>query len=101
VELSVSAEDLVRSYSDRNEGRSPTRQIGLAEALVALVAAQDPPARLRKPELARALGLQMVGEFQGRAGDEDALRDLYLRRPLLRFVIDRLIGAINRPVPLS
>jgi hypothetical protein len=101
VELSLSAEELVRSHSDRNEGRPPAGQIGLAEVLVALVAAHDPPARLRKPELARALGLRMVGEFEECATDKEALAALYVRRPLLQFVVTRLIAAINRPVPLG
>jgi hypothetical protein len=101
VELSISAEELVAAHARRNLGRPPTRQTGLAEVLVSLIAAHDPPARLQKPELAEALGIKMVGEFEARSSDKESLAALYRRRPILRFVVKRLIDAINRPVPLG
>jgi hypothetical protein len=101
VELSISTEDLVDAHSKRNQDRPPTKQMGLAEVLVSLVAAHDPPARLQKPELARALGMRMVAEFENCSGDADRLAELYRHRPILGFVVKRLIGAINRPVPIS
>jgi hypothetical protein len=101
VELSISTEDLVDAHSRRNQDRPPTKQMGLAEVLVSLVAAHDPPARIQKPELARALGVRMVAEFENCSGDADGLAELYRRRPILGFVVNRLVGAINRPVPVS
>ena len=101
VELSISTEVLLNAHSKRNQGRPPTRQMGLAEVLVSLVAAHDPPARIQKPELAKALGMRMVAEFENCSGDTDKLAELYRRRPILGFVVDRLIGAINRPVPIG
>ncbi len=101
VELSISAEELVAAQAKRNQGRSAKKQAGIAEVLVSLIDGHDPPARLRKPELAEALGVRIVGEFTTCEGDEQKLAEIYARRPILRFVVKRLIGAINRSVPVA
>lgn len=101
VQLSISGDELVAAHVKRNQGRPPARQMGLAEVLVSEIEAHDPPARLPKPVLAEALGVRIVGEFEACAGDEERLAELYRRRPILGFVAERLIAAINRPIPLA
>jgi hypothetical protein len=101
VQLTISVNELVAAHVKRNQGRPSTKQTGLAEALVSEIEAHDPPARLPKPALAEALGVRIVGEFEACAGDEERLAELYRRRPILGFVTDRLIAAINRPISLA
>lgn len=99
VELSITEEELLAAQAKRNQGRSAREQAGIAEVLVSLVDGHEPPARLRKPELAEALGVRIVGEFFTCDRDEKKLANLYARRPILEFVVKRLIDAINRSVP--
>jgi hypothetical protein len=44
---------------------------------------------------------RMVEEFDRAKNDKQALAELYERRPALRFAIERVSRAINRPVPIS
>ncbi|MEX0972644.1 MAG: hypothetical protein WDZ46_05245 [Solirubrobacterales bacterium] len=43
--------------------------------------------------------MRIVDEFFACDRDEKKIADLYARRPILEFVVKRLIDAINRSVP--
>lgn len=101
VELTTTVEVLLAAHEKNNRGRPSTKQMGLAETLVGLVENHDPPARLPKPRLAEALAFRIVAEFEDCAGEKAKMAALYRRRPILGFVVGRVVDAINRSVPVS
>ncbi len=101
VELAISAEQLLSAHQSRIDGAHKGEHPALAGTLVEEAENHDPPVRICKPDLAEALARQMVREFEQASGDAKDLEHLYRRRPALGFVVKRVIGAINRPVPMS
>lgn len=101
VELAVSADALVAEYARRRERARTGDTPGMADVLLDL--AEEPEhgcARISKTELADALGRYLLGELRG--VDSPAARDAVLqRRPIVAFVIDRLMPTILRPRPIS
>jgi hypothetical protein len=55
--------------------------------------------KVEETELADGMVKRLVSELQA-AGGEDRREELLGCRPVLRFVIERVIDAINRPVPV-
>lgn len=101
VELSLSVGDLLAAHQRRLSGKKGAGRPGLAGTLVKEALNHDPPVRIGKSDLAAELAKRMVEEFDGARNDKSKLAALYRRRPVLRFVIERIIKAINRPVPLG
>jgi hypothetical protein len=84
------SEHQIRSRRARSKDRR-----GFAGVLLDL--AEDPEhgaARISKPEFAVALAERMLTELHDAGSDQAALDDLYRRRPLLRFVIERVVPVL-------
>lgn len=78
---------------------------GLADTLLLLAAREEHGAiRLDKLALAEALAQKLVDElYSAPAGDQGAVarEEMFARRPLVRFVVERLIPALDRPRPVG
>jgi hypothetical protein len=72
---------------------------GLAGTLLKL--AEDPdyggPVTISKPGFASALADRILTEFDEAQGDEQAVEAFRRRRPLLGFVLDRVLPALMGP----
>jgi hypothetical protein len=89
VTLQITVQQLADKYEDRRE--KTHEDPGRAGVLLRL--AEDPayvgPVRVSKPEFARALAKRILDELETTKGEE-ARDQLYARRPLLRFTLDRI-----------
>jgi hypothetical protein len=101
VQLSITVSELLAAHQRRLDGTERGQRPGLAGTLVKLALNHDPPARLGKADLAEGLAKRMAAEFEKASANEAELAGLYERRPVLRFVIGRIIKAINRPIPVG
>jgi hypothetical protein len=94
VTLDLPVEDLLAEHRTRR--RTAGEEPGLARIMLGL--AEDPkyggPIRLSKSELAQALADRMLRDLDNCPDDEEALNDLRARRPVLKFVLDRVIPVI-------
>lgn len=101
VQLSITVGELLAAHQRRLDGTEGGHRPALAGTLVKLALNHDPPVRLGKTDLAEALAKRMVAEFEKASGNEAELAGVYERRPALRFVIEQIIKAINRPIPVG
>ncbi len=89
VTLQISVEQLAGEYERRR--RKAHEDPGKAGVLLSL--AEDPafggPVRVSKPEFALALAEHILGDLAALEGEE-ARNQLYERRPLLRFTLERI-----------
>lgn len=89
----VTLQITVQQLEDEYEKRRHKAQEDPGKARVLLTLAEDPanggPFRISKPEFASALAERMFNEFVTMQGEEDR-EQLYGRRPLLRFTLDRI-----------
>ncbi len=100
-ELRMTGADLDRYYAERKRKaeESRTEEPALARCLLDLAMHEEHGlVKLKKKELAEGMVNRLVGELQT-AGD-GGRNGLLERRPILKFVIERVIDAINRPVPV-
>jgi hypothetical protein len=99
VELRLDAATLRAVHNDRGarvSGKAP----GLVDVLLDLAASDEHgPVRIDKPELAEALALMLLRELDAARGDEETIEEIRRRRPIVRFVLDRLVPVINVPRP--
>ncbi len=90
VSLTITPEQLEEAFD--------TRQVRAKEdpgkAGILLKLAEDPayggPVRISKPEFAAALAVRMLDDLEAVRGNDEARADLYSRRPLLPFVLERV-----------
>jgi hypothetical protein len=95
VQLSLSLEDVEVAHQRRLLRSGGDR--GLAKTLLEL--AVDPayggPFRISKSDFAKALATRMVEEFYVAYGDDQAVESLCQKRPLLRFVLNRVVPVME------
>ncbi len=100
-ELRMAGADLDRYYAERKRKaeESRTEEPALAGCLLDLAMHEEHGlVKIEKKELAAGIVKRLVGELQ--TAGSDGRTELLQRRPILRFVIERVIDAINRPVPV-
>jgi glycine/D-amino acid oxidase-like deaminating enzyme len=96
--LALTPEDLVTKHFDRRS-RIHHDKFGLADTL--LILAEQPDhgcVRIDKPELAERLAELLITELR-QATSTAEVETLKQRRPVTRFVIERLCPVLNRPQP--
>ncbi len=97
VELSLRAEDVASAHERRRQNARVDP--GIAGTL--LKEAEDPayggPVTVGKPEFARLLARRMLDELDAAHGDNGAIEALRERRPVLRFVLDRVLPVLMGP----
>jgi hypothetical protein len=90
--------EAVEEAIQRERRRDGRQQRGLANILLDLAA--DPkygPVKISKPEFAKALADRMLQEFHDSYEDKEMLLALRRRRPLLAFVLARVLPVITGP----
>ncbi|HZO66222.1 MAG TPA: hypothetical protein VFB74_14550 [Kribbellaceae bacterium] len=96
VTLALPLDDVLTAHQKRCE-RSQGN-LGLASTLLKL--AEDPqhggPVVISKPDFARALADRMLHEFDN-AQDDETIQGLRERRPILAFVLDRILPVLTGP----
>lgn len=98
--LALTPEELVAKHDDRRS-RIRDNKPGLADTMLMLAEQPDHGSvRLSKPELAEGLAKLLITELRQatNSADVEALKE---RRPITRFVIERLCPVLNRPRPIS
>ncbi|WLS43295.1 hypothetical protein Q3V37_17925 [Micromonospora profundi] len=97
VNLALPLDDVLAAHEER--GRKPREKPGLAGILLKL--AEDPnyggPFIISKPDFATALAERILLELNDTRDDEQKLEALRARRPLLRFVLDRMLPVLTGP----
>jgi hypothetical protein len=97
VALALPLDDVLAAHDER--GRRTREQPGLAGILLKL--AEDPnyggPVTISKPDFATALAERILLELNDTHDDEQKLQALRERRPLLRFVLDRVLPVLTGP----
>jgi hypothetical protein len=97
VTLTLPLDDVLAEHKERcHKARDKP---GLAGTL--LKVAEDPkyggPVTIRKPDFARALADRMLTDLSEASGDERASRAVRRNRPLLAFVLDRVLPVLAAP----
>jgi hypothetical protein len=97
VTLTLPLNDVLTAHEER---RHKTRENpGIAGTLLKL--AQDPayggPVTISKPDFARALADRMLAELSETPDNDQAIEALRRRRPLLAFVLDRVLPVLTGP----
>jgi len=98
--LTLTPDQLLAEHADRRT-RVNQDKPGLADTLLKM--AQRPEhgsVRISKPELAEHLAQLLANELR-EANTHETIEALKQRRPIVRFVIERLCPALNRPRPIS
>ncbi|GLY99649.1 hypothetical protein [Actinoplanes sp. NBRC 103695] len=97
VALALPLEDVLAAHDER--GHRTREKPGLAGILLKL--AEDPkyggPVTISKPDFATALAERILLELNDTHDDEQKLQALRERRPLLRFVLDRILPVLTGP----
>jgi hypothetical protein len=95
VTLQLPVEDVLAAQEARS--RKAGEQPGRAGTLLKL--AQDPkyggPVTVSKPDFARALADQMLADLDAAEGDQQATQAVLQNRPLLGFVLDRIVPVVT------
>lgn len=96
VELEISLEQLQDAYEQRRleAGNEPPAMAGV---LLRLAEAHTPPVRVSKRRFAKALARRLVDEIEATAPQSGEEREALERRPILRFVVERVIPALYDP----
>ncbi len=97
VTLTLPVNDVLTAHEER---RQKTRENpGMAGTLLKL--AEDPryggPVTVSKPDFARALADRMLADLGETADNEQAIEALRRSRPLLAFVLDRVLPVLTGP----
>jgi len=94
VTLTLPLSDVLAAHEARS--RKAGEQPGRAGTLLKL--AQDPkyggPVTVSKPDFARALADQMLADLDEAEGDKQATEAVLQNRPLLAFVLDRIVPVV-------
>lgn len=94
VTLQLPVEDVLAAHEARS--RKAGEPPGRAGTLLKL--AQDPkyggPVTVSKPDFARALADQMLADLDTAEGDQQATQAVLQNRPLLAFVLDRIVPVV-------
>ncbi len=97
VTLALPLSDVLAEHEKRRKGAR--QDPGLAGILLKL--AEDPqyggPVTISKPDFAYALANRILSEFYEAQGDEQAIEALQRSRPLLAFVLDRVLPVLMGP----
>jgi hypothetical protein len=97
VTLALPLSDVLAAHEKRRE--RAREDPGLAGTLLKL--AEDPkyggPVTISKPDFAYALADRILGELNEAQGDEQAIEALRRSRPLLAFVLDRVLPVLMGP----
>jgi hypothetical protein len=100
AELRLDPDTLETHHADRRDRAPKGGQPGLAESLIDLARREEHGSvELDKLELVEALARMIVAELQEAQGDRERLLVIAQRRPLVRFVFERVIPTLNRPRP--
>jgi hypothetical protein len=100
AELRLDPDSLEKHHADRCARAPKGGAPGLAESLIDLARREEHGSvELDKLELVEALARLVVGEMQEAQGDRDRIVAITERRPVVRFVFDRVIPMLNRPRP--
>jgi hypothetical protein len=100
AELRLDPDSLEKHHADRRMRAPKGGKPGLAESLIDLARREEHGSvELDKLELVEALARLIVEELQEAAGDRDRVTAITERRPVVRFVVDRIIPTLNRPRP--
>jgi len=100
VHLQLEPEELERYHTDRRERSSKNDKPGLADSLIRLARRKtDGRLDIDKLVLVHSLADQLVAELVEAGGPVS--EGLAARRPIVAFVFDRLLPAINRPRPVG
>jgi hypothetical protein len=95
VTLTLPLDDVLAAHEARS--RKAGEQPGRAGTLLKL--AQDPryggPVTISKPDFARALADQMLADLDGAEDDKQATDAVLQNRPLLAFVLERIVPVIT------
>ncbi len=100
AELTLTAEELVARYADVVDRVGEHHAPGLAEHLLKLARSPEyGSVVVEKLDLAEALTDLIAQELHASSGKE--LEELKARRPLVGFVLDRIVPHLNPPRPLG
>src|SRR5579875_1575720 len=95
VTLTLPLDDVLKAHGARS--RKAGELPGRAGTLLKL--AQDPkyggPVTVSKPDFARALADQMLADLDAAEGDQQATQSVLQNRPLLAFVLDRIVPVVT------
>jgi hypothetical protein len=101
ITVDLAPEELTSYHADRLSriSRSSKKSApGLADSLITLVRRKsDGRLTIDKLQFVEKLAASLVAELEGAL--PDGLDAVAQRRPIVRFLLDRLIGALNRPRP--
>lgn len=99
VALNLSPEDVARAHAERCKKNRGREKPGLAGTLLTLAedSAYGGPVRISKPEFAVALAERMLEDLEQAGDDEAALQATITKRPLLQFVVDRIVPILSGP----
>jgi hypothetical protein len=98
VTLTLPLDTAEGEHEKRRKNANASEPPGFAGTLLDL--AEDPQhgaARISKPEFAVALADRMLADLEQAWGDKVALTALYEKRPLLKFVLERVIPVFEVP----
>jgi hypothetical protein len=100
IEFELTPEELDAYHADRVERLPRNAPAGKADSLIILVRRKT-EARLEidKLDFVRRLAAAIAAEIG--AADEAAFAEIRRRRPLVAFVVDRVLEPLNRPRPLG
>ena len=97
VTLTLPLNDVLTAHEERRQ--RIRENPGIAGTLLKL--AQDPayggPVTISKPDFARALADRMLAELSETPDNDQAVEALRRRRPLLAFVLDRVLPVLTGP----
>jgi len=98
VEFELTSEELDEHHADRLSRSARKNPPGKADTLLSLVHRRtEGRLNIDKLDFVESLAEMLVKELG--AVDSDGLNELKVRRPIVGFVLDRLVEALNRPRP--
>lgn len=99
VSLTLTSADLTAEHHRQTKAAKRGERPGLAGALLQL--AEDPayggPVRVAKPDFATVLAEYILGELDAANGDAAAEDAVIAKRPLLRFIVERMFPVLTNP----
>lgn len=96
VDLQLPLEVAEAAHKTRSRRATSKDKRGFAGVLLDLAEyPEHGPVRISKPEFAESLADRMLDDFQDAWGNQEDLDKLYGRRPLLHFVIGRMLPVLN------
>jgi hypothetical protein len=100
VEFDLTPEELDACHADRLARLPRNATAGKADTVIILVRRKtDGRLEIDKLDFVRRLAASIAEEIV--AADEAAFADIRRRRPIVGFVVDRVLGPLNRPRPLA